>query len=243
MIFTLVSDNGFQWLEFIASLVAGLVSAVVTVYAGIWAVSRTEFFRKTSAWEPYATSLWEARLNCFLEISQQLIYFERLAASMAKLADSFTTQDDLQSEEELKAAFWGYYDALSQSTDSIFLYAQTKTLIIHPNIETAIVDMFESMITFLEVSCSRMQTGLGMPVNLGHDDHPLPSKRKLDDAAQDVKQHSRIVLNLMRNELRLFHLNAATEDRFATITEQLSPVTMKRFVDGIIIKRAPDELG
>jgi hypothetical protein len=241
IILTLASDSSFPWHEFTVALVAGLVSslfgAAIGVIGSLWAISKTEFYRKASIWEPYSTSLWDARLQCFTTITEQLIYFERLTESMSSIADAFSIEHDGHDVEKLKIAFSEHFQALEQSRDSLFFFTQTRTLIIHPNIETAIVDLFESVHDFLKFASARMKTGLGMPVSLLHDEPPLPSKRELHEAAQTVKSEVRKILHLMANELKLFHLNVATADRFDTIASQLPVAAMERLVSGIIIKR------
>jgi hypothetical protein len=55
---------------FVVPLIVGVAAALVTVFAGIWTVRRTEWYRRLSRWEPFAEKRWCKQVELYATICQ-----------------------------------------------------------------------------------------------------------------------------------------------------------------------------
>jgi hypothetical protein len=217
---------GFPWSELIISVGGNLVAAAIGAAVAVWAVSRTEWFRKISNWEPFANNLWTARLSCFLKYIEWMIAIEDQADRVKAMAMRFT--QDPAHFEAIRSEWLLECDEFERRMNSLGVVWRSNVLITPSHISTLVVDFVAGGIEFTKAAMARMEARAGMPVEWPDPSRVIPlSELTPDQAKERLRAVRSTVESAMAKCLRLTHLDVATAISFESMGEGMPIVKLK----------------
>jgi len=202
-----VGESSGLLAQILVSLFSAIVGGAITFFLGLYLVSHTEWLRKLSGWEPYATILWEKRFAHYLrlaEMSHDLVGVSRY----------------MSGDSTLLAA----RDKMSVLAFDLSNYSESRTFMTDQVVTNHVLDVLDAA-SKLIVKATSVSVA---PADAEPNEDPISI---LKNEVQTLSQANQKLVSTLSSELKFLIIDWAESSRFEEITKALPKESFRKLME------------